>query len=581
MTIPAWSQKYQLYIHSAEKDSAFKGLNLGLKYSFNDRRSCSDYVDRLPNYLFEKGFPASSVDSVQYGTSSADLWLYLGPNYKGVLVQTDSLSENVKEYASLPDQSTDLISFKALKISEQKIIEYYNSNGYPFAAVRLDNISSKENYFSGRLTVNKGPLFHIDSLKQYGKLKINKRFLEQYLNIKPGSVYNIQKINLIDKKLLDLQYAKQIQKTDLTMLGTGAIVNVYLDPKRSSRFNALVGLVPSSGINTKTRLTGEVDLDLKNALNSGESILFNWQQLQKQSPRLNIGYAQPFIFNAPFGIESSFDLFKKDSSYVDINGRIGVDYNLSEHQSAKIFFQVARSYLLQGGYDTTQIKNLRRLPQNIDFIGTSIGLQYHFLNTDYHLNPRKGNELHFVASAGLKKFNSNNDILNLKDQNAPDFNFKSLYDSLGKKNYQFRGNLVMSHFFPSGRRSVLKLGVNSGLVQSPHLFRNELFLIGGYKLLRGFNEESIAASQFAIFTTEFRYLTGQNAYLYIFNDIGITGTHYRDIDYDNNFVSAGVGVSFETKAGILNFSYAIGKRNDVAFNLAEASKIHFGFINYF
>jgi hypothetical protein len=38
---------------------------------------------------------------------------------------------------------------------------------------------------------------------------------------------------------------------------------------------------------------------------------------------------------------------------------------------------------------------------------------------------------------------------------------------------------------------------------------------------------------------------------------------------------------FETKFGLLNLSYAIGKRNDIKFNIREASKIHFGYINYF
>jgi hypothetical protein len=46
-------------------------------------------------------------------------------------------------------------------------------------------------------------------------------------------------------------------------------------------------------------------------------------------------------------------------------------------------------------------------------------------------------------------------------------------------------------------------------------------------------------------------------------------------------VSTGLGMAFETKFGLLNVSYAIGKRDDVKFNLRGASKIHFGYVNYF
>jgi len=31
----------------------------------------------------------------------------------------------------------------------------------------------------------------------------------------------------------------------------------------------------------------------------------------------------------------------------------------------------------------------------------------------------------------------------------------------------------------------------------------------------------------------------------------------------------------------LNISFAVGKRDDVKLNLSQASKIHFGYINYF
>jgi hypothetical protein len=53
------------------------------------------------------------------------------------------------------------------------------------------------------------------------------------------------------------------------------------------------------------------------------------------------------------------------------------------------------------------------------------------------------------------------------------------------------------------------------------------------------------------------------------------------VNSNNQFTGVGLGILFETKAGLLNISYAAGKRNDVKFNLREASKLHFGYINYF
>ena len=100
-------------------------------------------------------------------------------------------------------------------------------------------------------------------------------------------------------------------------------------------------------------------------------------------------------------------------------------------------------------------------------------------------------------------------------------------------------------------------------------------------MLRGFDEESIYANEYAIFTTEYRYLIGLNSYLFGFADLGWTKTKYQTININNQFTGTGIGILFETKAGLLNLSFAVGKRNDVKFNLRESSKIHFGYINYF
>jgi outer membrane translocation and assembly module TamA len=74
---------------------------------------------------------------------------------------------------------------------------------------------------------------------------------------------------------------------------------------------------------------------------------------------------------------------------------------------------------------------------------------------------------------------------------------------------------------------------------------------------------------------------GINSFLFGFTDIGYTRTNYQAVNFTNSFTAAGLGLSFETKFGLLNLSYALGKRNDVKFDIRNASKIHFGYVNYF
>ena len=156
-----------------------------------------------------------------------------------------------------------------------------------------------------------------------------------------------------------------------------------------------------------------------------------------------------------------------------------------------------------------------------------------------------------------------------------------MYDSIQLRTYRFRVNVSAAKYFTLSRNGVLKTAFNAGLLQSPQTFQNELFRLGGYQLLRGFDEESIYANRYGVATVEYRFLTGVNSYFYGFSDIASTYTKIGNDSFSNFFTSAGLGLEFETKFGLLNLSYAVGKRNDVKFDIRNASKIHFGYINYF
>jgi outer membrane protein assembly factor BamA len=171
--------------------------------------------------------------------------------------------------------------------------------------------------------------------------------------------------------------------------------------------------------------------------------------------------------------------------------------------------------------------------------------------------------------------------VNLKDPLDPGFDFNSLYDSIKPKTYRLKIVASLAHFFPLGKAGTFKTAGNVGWIESPQNFQNELFRIGGYSLLRGFDEESIYASKYVVFTGEYRYLLGINSYFFGFSDLGFTRAKFNATDYSNSFISGGIGLEFETKFGLLNLSYAVGKRNDVKFDLRNSSKIHFGYINYF
>ena len=112
------------------------------------------------------------------------------------------------------------------------------------------------------------------------------------------------------------------------------------------------------------------------------------------------------------------------------------------------------------------------------------------------------------------------------------------------------------------------------------IYQNELYRIGGNQILRGFDEESIFSSLYAIGTLEGRLLTGQNAYLFTFFDFGYmqnqsVGRNITDFPF-----GFGLGLTLELGAGVLTFSVATGRQLKNPINF-QATKIHVGFVSFF
>lgn len=577
-----WTQ-YALHIQPVDKDSVFIRTKLGLTTTFRSREACTEYIYALIPLLQGKGFLTASVDSVSYGAEAATLRLYVGHAWRWANIDTRRVDPTLMAATAWNPRtfSHRPLDFRQYQARQQQVLDYMENNGYPFAKVSLDSVTLRDSgEVSAVLKIDKGPLYRIDSIRIYGTAKISSEFLQRYLNIPNGSIYRKDRLQAISKKLLELPYVQEQQPWNLTMLAEGSVVNLYLKPKKSSQINALVGFLPSSdpALGSKILVTGEATVNLKNALGNGEIIGLNWQQLQSASPRLNLLFSQPYIFHSPFGLNTTFDLYKQDSSYINVNLLAGAQYTLSANQNGSVFIQEASSSLLN--VDTLQIIASHTLPAVMDINAVSLGMTYDLNNTNYRFNPREGNELSFLGSVGTRNIKENPLIAHLKDPRDSTFKFTSLYDTVKLHSYEFLVKLAAAHYFPLSRASTLKLGFSGGAFSSPHTYRNELFLIGGYRLLRGFDEQSILASQYAVGTLEYRYLVGLNSFLFTFLDAGWAKNNVAGYKLNNTFLGTGLGMAFETKAGIFNISYALGKRSDTNFNFHNA-KIHLGYVSFF
>jgi outer membrane protein assembly factor BamA len=566
-----------LTIIPVDRSNAFIN-ELKLQTSFPSIAVCLQYVHQMSAQLASQGYISASVDSMKQDSSSVKIHLFIGEKYTWSNLQ---MNEDLWQVLNELGYKKDWLDAKPfdpqkVKVVYNQLLDYYASNGYPFSKIYLDSIQISKGLISAKLNVDKGFVYHIDSIRVYGNLKITQEFLHRYLDIPDHDIYNASKLNRINALLLALPYVQQTKQWDITMLGSGAIINLYLQPKHSNEINALIGFLPANEqVGGKLLLTGEVNLNLKNAFGFGENIGLNWQQLQPGSPKLNILFQRPYLFHSPFGVDFNFSLYKLDSSYLNINAQIALQYSLSAHQSWKVILQQASSSIID--VDTLEVIETKQLPPVADLNSTNLGVQYDFNNTNYPFNPRSGNVVQFFISGGQKNIKENSTILQIKDTS---FNYAQLYDTIKLKTYQIRARLSATHYFPVGNQATVKTALNAGIYQSPSYFNNDLFQIGGYKLLRGFDEESIFANRYAVGTLEYHYLLGQNSYFFGFTDVGWAHYQSDSADFSHTYIGLGFGLAFETKTGIFNITYAIGKTDETNFSFQQ-SKIHLGFVTVF
>lgn len=536
-----------------------------------DRSSAIKEGRSILNQLYELSYLSASIDSIVEDENQIKLFLNQGNKYKWVNLSRGNIKETEANQIDLSSRLFLNRPFSPKHLSKlyERAIQHYENNGYPFASISIDSIEFLENNgLRAALRVKKNKYYKIDSVIVKGNSTINNAYLFQHLELNPGQAYDESKINNISTRINEIPFVEESKKADVQFFDSGVKIIIHLKKKNASRFDGILGLLTNEN-DGKIELTGDVDLNLINSFNRGEKIGFNWRKLKGNSQDLNLKLLYPYLMNSPFGLDFDFKLFKRDTTFLDLNTSIGFNYILRKGEIVTIFLSnktsnlLSRNSLIQGSNPA--------LPSLGDVSINSLGLRYEINRHDYRFNPRKGFSTDIFFTVGRKK---------LKKIALIEEEFPSIYDDVNLKTTHYNGILKSNYFFPLGKRSTIKIANQSAIIYAENIYRNELLRIGGLKILRGFDEESINASGYTIFTLEYRFLLDRNSYFSLFSD----GGYYENRNVEDRFsdtpLGIGAGINFETGAGIFSFNYAVGKQFDNPIEF-RAAKIHFGFINLF
>ena len=550
------------------KDTGDKAFHLpDYQRKFDNVAQRSHEMQKVLFSLYDNAYLSASFDSTIEDTSQITAYIYHGRQYEWAYLNKGNVDEEVlsqlgfREKVYLHKQ----FFYKDALILMDRVVSFYEDHGYPFAQIHLDSIKLQSNTVAAVLAVQKKQLIKIDSVEVKGTLKISDQYIYGYLGIRPGDLYNESKIRAISARLKALPFLMEAKPTQVIFVKGKAIVYLYLSRKSANQFNGIIGILPDPA--GKITITGDINLQLQNSFHRAEEIGFHWQHLQPLTENLMLHFSYPYLFKTPFGFDEDFKLFKQDTTYLQTDEKIGIKYLMTGGNYWKVYYENITSSLLS---TSTLVYQTTGLPPYADNVTQLYGIEFKAVNLDYIYNPRSGYELLVNAAAGTKTISKNPKL------------DPAIYEGLQLNSDEYRASINGSYYIPLSVRSALKLQAQGGYINAPSLLVNDLYRIGGFQVLRGFDEQSIYTSAYSVGTIEFHYLLEQNSFMFVFYDQGwCTETLASTISYFNDTpFGFGAGMNFQTKAGIFSISYAVGKDLSNPINFGQG-KISFGLVNNF
>ena len=512
-------------------------------------------LENNKNQWFEKGYYLASFKPLYISSTEIEVLVEIGSHFPDVaIVIQDSIKSQLRSFGIENISKNSLKTSPSLfKLFIEKTLKAYANNGYPFAQVFFTEQEIIEQQIEIQMNISSGKIYRFSDIIVKGDSSISKSTVQNLIGIKINDIYSEEKLSSIDRILQQTNFINVLKKSELLFTENGVELYVYLENQKMSSMNGAVGLQPNPQTQ-QVGLTGDIQVKLLNVFKKAELIDVNWRSIEPQTQALQAKLNYPFLFKSPFGIDLKFNLYKRDSTFLDLKSFIGIQYSFKNNLQLKGFYQINSSEILS---KTPNPSSLFSYLAPIKLNSFGISLQYKRIN--YLPNPSKGFSLYIETSIGNRTIKKENTAL--------------------EKSYVYKSIFQYVSYIPITKRNIIKVGVNFESYTSSTLFQNERYRFGGLNSLRGFNEEELFASTKLISSLEYRFLLDKNSNVFVFYDQGIYEDNTLTYKIDNPF-GVGAGISFGSRIGIFSISYALGKQENNPFEFRNG-KIHFGYVTYF
>lgn len=507
---------------------------------FNDSLKVRKEIETTVNYYLNKGYLETRIDTLEQLGNTYKASLHIGDKYKwgrfAVSVDSDG-SFFKKTFLNLEERAVDVQQFLEMR---KKVVKEANNQGYPYATFFLSDIKSQNDSLTATINFLLGTRVFFDEILVVGDV-VSKEFLQAYLNIKPKQYFSKEKINKIPYLVDKLKGVALAEAVNVQFYKNTCLIKLKLKNNPDDKIDALMGF--QTNAEQKSEVIGNVNLSLNNLFQSSKKVQLNWQKPTQLNQQLNLLLDYPNVFLTSLGLQGGLDLFKRDTSYLNVGYHMRVYYRSYEQT---ISFNVQR-----------QVSSLFREELKSDSL-----LSYKSVKStlEYRLDKLKGNELKtqgylFTSGLGVQQF-----LITDSNKVIPTTTLQ----------FGFDGNVPLTSYL------TYRQLVSGFAMLSEEVYVNQMKPIGGYNSIRGFNQNQFFTERYLVLSSAFVFHLGDRANLSTFSDYGFLLTSVGN----QKLVSMGIGIDVKTNNTYLNFAYALGQSSSQKFSLA-LSKIHVGIATNF
>jgi len=445
--------------------------------------------------------------------------------------------------------------FRLSKQLNDYVKNNYHRKGYPLAKAELKIENVADNRVDAVIKIRSQNYILYDSLEIKGDGEsVNSGYLSNFLNIQYEQPFDINAYNNIGDQIEQLDYLKLSASPKLLFANNRAKIRLQVDKVKSNQFDAIIGIVPEGG---RTNLTGQVDARLRNLLKRGVGFDLFWQKYSVNSQVLSTNIQQSYAFSSPVGINFGFQLLQEDSTFLQTDLQIGIQYPIWNSISIGLSYRRLNNNVLRD-FSEQEVSNLS--PIRSSYINAGL-IKVNWRNqiTYPQLRDYIFAELDFsIGNKQMRNFST----LPTEWQNVPE------------NSISFNGAVKVHLQRIIGKRILIEAIPQYSAVQNKALSQNDLLRLGGLQNLRGFDRNFYYTRYFGLLNINYRYFLDKKSSFFLLTDIARLQS---GIDW---VYASGAGLDIKSKNGWFRIIYALGSEIG---NMPEFSqgKVHFGYIAVF